>query len=119
MDNPTSTVYHGDCMDFMAQFPDKYFELAIVDPPYGIGYSKRKNKTVKSSIQYTPKSWDDSKPSIEYFVELEVLKTICLKYDLRFIGLKGFKEFYIERYNLTDIQKKVSFMNSIFVFRKN
>ena len=29
----------GDCMEGMKQFPDKYFELAIVDPPYGIGIS--------------------------------------------------------------------------------
>ena len=29
-------LYLMDCMDGMAQFPDKYFELAIVDPPYGI-----------------------------------------------------------------------------------
>jgi len=29
--------YNMDCMDGMAQFPDKFFELAIVDPPYGIG----------------------------------------------------------------------------------
>ena len=29
--------YHGDCMDYLPQFPDKYFDLAIVDPPYGDG----------------------------------------------------------------------------------
>lgn len=29
--------YNMDCMEGMAQFPDKYFNLAIVDPPYGIG----------------------------------------------------------------------------------
>ena len=29
------TVYNCDCMDFMARYPDKYFELCIVDPPYG------------------------------------------------------------------------------------
>jgi len=28
--------YNMDCMDGMAQFPDKFFELAIVDPPYGV-----------------------------------------------------------------------------------
>ena len=31
-----NSFINGDCMDGMAQFPDKYFELAIVDPPYGI-----------------------------------------------------------------------------------
>lgn len=31
-----STVYFGDCMEFMAGFPEGFFDLAIVDPPYGI-----------------------------------------------------------------------------------
>lgn len=34
---PVSEVYNCDCMEFMATVPDKFFELAIVDPPYGIG----------------------------------------------------------------------------------
>ena len=29
-------LYQGDCMELMKQYPDKYFDLAIVDPPYGI-----------------------------------------------------------------------------------
>ena len=35
----------GDCMDYLPQFPDKHFELAIIDPPYGIGEDGSKNKT--------------------------------------------------------------------------
>lgn len=31
------TFYNADCMDIMKQYPDKYFNLCIVDPPYGIG----------------------------------------------------------------------------------
>ena len=30
------SLHHCDCMDLMKQYPDKYFDLAIVDPPYGI-----------------------------------------------------------------------------------
>ena len=37
---PTSEVFNIDCMEGMAQYPDKYFELAIVDPPYGIDVNK-------------------------------------------------------------------------------
>ncbi len=38
-------LYNMDCMEGMKQFPDKYFELAIVDPPYGGGqYDTWKNK---------------------------------------------------------------------------
>lgn len=37
--------YNMDCMQGMAAFPDKYFDLAIVDPPYGIGENGKKNGT--------------------------------------------------------------------------
>ena len=30
-----------DCMEYMATVPDKYFDLAIVDPPYGIGFDNK------------------------------------------------------------------------------
>ena len=32
-------IYNGDCMDLLKQTPDKYYDLAIVDPPYGINIS--------------------------------------------------------------------------------
>ena len=57
-----------DCMDGMAQFPDKFFELAIVDPPYGIDFAKThtgKGWTVRES-----KTWDKAIPSKQYFDEL-------------------------------------------------
>ena len=42
-----SEVYNCDCMELMAKYPDGYFELAIVDPPYGINVNvnmgRRKN----------------------------------------------------------------------------
>ena len=37
--------YNMDCMEGMKQFPDKFFDLAIVDPPYGIGEDGSKNYT--------------------------------------------------------------------------
>ena len=66
-----STVFNEDCMSVMARYPDKFFDLAIVDPPYGIGYAKRKEKNKSSSIKYTPKDWDNFRPSKEYFDELK------------------------------------------------
>jgi site-specific DNA-methyltransferase (adenine-specific) len=62
---PISTVECCDCMDFMAKFPDKHFELAIVDPPYGIGIS---NNPVRQ--MHNRKTWDKSVPSKRYFDEL-------------------------------------------------
>lgn len=34
-------LYNMDCMDGMKEFPDKYFDLAIVDPPYGINVARK------------------------------------------------------------------------------
>jgi site-specific DNA-methyltransferase (adenine-specific) len=66
---PISTVECCDCMDFMAQFPDKFFDLAIVDPPYGIGVNQM-NMGGRNTIRPTTKKWDDSIPNPEYFKEL-------------------------------------------------
>jgi site-specific DNA-methyltransferase (adenine-specific) len=79
-----SVVYNLDCMEGMKQYPDKYFDLAIVDPQYGIGESKRtqsrpttakqKNGTrlrVKGARKHKVKDWDLKRPPIEYFIELQ------------------------------------------------
>ena len=42
---PDFGFYNMDCMEGMKQFPDKYFELAIVDPPYGDGGASGNDKT--------------------------------------------------------------------------
>lgn len=67
-------LYNLDCMDAMKEFPDKFFDLAIVDPPYGIGESGRKNHTRgKLAI---PKKYpafagnDEKPPDAVYFKEL-------------------------------------------------
>jgi site-specific DNA-methyltransferase (adenine-specific) len=68
-----SIVENCDCMKFMAKYPDKYFELAIVDPPYGIGAGSEKfiNGTSKNQKLYYKKNDWDKKPSKEYFNELK------------------------------------------------
>lgn len=61
-----------DNMDLMRQFPDKHFDLAIVDPPYGINWLdqvKNPNKGKNWKV-HEYKSWDQSPPPPEYFVEL-------------------------------------------------
>ena len=60
----------GDCMEVMAGFPDGYFDLAIVDPPYGIGVSGEGKMTSNSRKEYARKNWDDAVPPPEYFAEL-------------------------------------------------
>jgi len=58
-------VYNEDCVQAMKQMPDNYFDLAIVDPPYGIGISKNPVRQ-----QHIKKEWDEAIPSGEYFSEL-------------------------------------------------
>jgi len=68
-------LYNTDCMEGMKEFPDNYFHLAIVDPPYGIGMSKGAGETRgenrnKKKDLYIPKDWDSSRPDKAYFDEL-------------------------------------------------
>jgi site-specific DNA-methyltransferase (adenine-specific) len=62
--------YNMDCMQGMKEFPDKYFELAIVDPPYGIGADKMQLGNGKRKIYRGSNDWDNKAPNKEYFNEL-------------------------------------------------
>tara|TARA_R110000782_G_scaffold70221_1_gene141090 strand:- start:22 stop:690 length:669 start_codon:yes stop_codon:yes gene_type:complete len=72
-------IYNKDCLEAMKLMKDNKFDLAIVDPPYGIKASKTnggvsnpfggKGKKVKSKT-YKEKDWDNSAPKKEYFIEL-------------------------------------------------
>jgi len=64
-----------DCMEYMATCKDKYFDLAIVDPPYGIGIDGQKESICKNPKHnrkaHEHKGWDNAIPTAEYFRELE------------------------------------------------
>ena len=62
------TATNEDCMDLLKRTPDKYFELSIVDPPYGIGANKEKEHNGWKS--YGVKEWDNKIPNKDYFAEL-------------------------------------------------
>ena len=63
-----SEVKNMDCMEFMAQFPDKFFDLAVVDPPYGI--DKAFSSTSRIAKYGQVASVNDLKPNEDYFKEL-------------------------------------------------
>lgn len=82
-------AHNCDCMDFMKAIPDKHFDLAIIDPNYGIGEDGKTNNSRGSaagankwkgtrnttgagvpSTTFKPKEWDKEPPKKEYFVEL-------------------------------------------------
>ena len=71
------TITNEDNMELMARYPDKYFDLAIVDPPYGIdvandnrfGIKASKNSAAKTN-DYAKKDWDKGLPTAIYWDEL-------------------------------------------------
>jgi site-specific DNA-methyltransferase (adenine-specific) len=68
------TISCEDNMQLMSRYPDNYFDLAIVDPPYGIGESSNDNKSrskLGKSKNYGNKNWDDNAPNQDYFNELK------------------------------------------------
>ena len=67
----------GDCMAHLKQYKDNHFDLAIVDPPYGIGcdgtigFATKKTKGFTfNKKEYTKKSWDNETPNAQYFEQL-------------------------------------------------
>ena len=73
-----STVFNEDCMAVMVRYPDKFFDLAIVDPPYGISIAKNGKLKANSKfdrgfykdVDYGAKEWDANTPNAEYWKEL-------------------------------------------------
>jgi site-specific DNA-methyltransferase (adenine-specific) len=80
---PSSEVYLEDCVKALKRYADNHFDLAIVDPPYGIGADKAQNNAALSRIKAEGKSkagrgwklyhetdWDNETPTAEYWAEL-------------------------------------------------
>jgi len=65
------TITCEDNMELMSRYPDNYFDVAIVDPPYGIGEDGGKARTRGSKrTNGEKKGWDNQRPNAEYFAEL-------------------------------------------------
>jgi site-specific DNA-methyltransferase (adenine-specific) len=62
-------IHNGDCLEAMKLMKDNEFDLAIVDPPYGIGMGG--NLNVNAKVNYLDKNWDKQTPTQEYFDELK------------------------------------------------
>ena len=63
-------VFNIDNMVGMAKYPDKYFDLAIVDPPYGISINMNMGRQKGKAKRHKDESWDDAPPDESYFKEL-------------------------------------------------
>ena len=74
-----SVALNMDCMEYMRTLSDKAFDLAVVDPPYGIGENPKRALSRAGStskwknakpVHYVGSEWDNERPSAEYFAEL-------------------------------------------------
>jgi site-specific DNA-methyltransferase (adenine-specific) len=70
----SSSIFMMDCVSAMKNYPDNYFDLAVVDPPYGIGRSGQIETFTKNPKHkrkhFIDKGWDSIIPDKEYFNEL-------------------------------------------------
>lgn len=92
------TITNECNMELMKRYPDNYFDLAIVDPPYGINAdiknngknSDRHEKTSLAKINtYKKTNWDNAIPHDDYFTELKRVSKKQIIWGANFFGLKG------------------------------
>jgi site-specific DNA-methyltransferase (adenine-specific) len=89
-------ITNEDNMELMARYPDKYFDLAIVDPPYGIDADKKNSakklqskKSAGLSKDYGNQEWDGAIPSDDYFAELKRVSKRQIVWGANFFNLQG------------------------------
>lgn len=93
---------HCDCMEYLATCKDNAFELAIVDPPYGInvanmnmGLGKSKSCSKAKNRKWQAKDWDVSVPTDAYFQEIFRVSENCLIWGGNYFDLPPTKHFII------------------------
>jgi site-specific DNA-methyltransferase (adenine-specific) len=65
------TITNEDNMDLMSRYPDNYFDLAIVDPPYGISINANMGLKKNKKKKHKKVEWDDEIPNDDYWIELK------------------------------------------------
>jgi site-specific DNA-methyltransferase (adenine-specific) len=90
------TITNEDNMELMSRYEDNYFDLAIVDPPYGIDADVKNNtdkkqskKSASKSKKYGDQSWDSCIPTEEYFAELKRVSKKQIIWGANFFNLQG------------------------------
>lgn len=102
---PISEITNEDCMEMMKRYPDKFFDLAIVDPPYGIdvanmGYTQEGNRGCKQKNgntlrvrkeKYKLSDWDKQTIDVKYINELKRVSKNQIIWGVNYLNipLKG------------------------------
>jgi len=94
------TLLNMDCMQFMADCKDKQFDLAIVDPPYGLGKrttdgGSKRNTQTKFMEDIRRTNWDDNTPTKEYFDELSRVSKNQIVWGGNYFELHSYRTFIV------------------------
>jgi site-specific DNA-methyltransferase (adenine-specific) len=100
-----SAVFNEDCIAVMKRYPDKFFNLAIVDPPYGnidaIGLADNKKKGKQATKRTNYKLFENIAPDDEYYIELERVSKNQIVWGGNFLGLCGGVYDFVVQFNTT------------------
>ena len=93
-------LYQGDCMKAMESMDDNQYDLAIVDPPYGLGKrttdgGTKKNTQTKFMDDIRRTNWDDKKPSKQYFHELKRISKNYIIWGGNYFNLHSYRTFIV------------------------
>lgn len=78
-------------MEFMATLPDKHYDLAIVDPPYGININMNIGRRKHDIRKHAIKKWDSNPPDEKYFYELSRISENQIIWGANNFGMKPSK----------------------------
>lgn len=93
MKQDLTKVFNMDCIEYMKDIPDKYFDLSIVDPPYGnidaIGLLDNKKIGKQATKRTNYKIFENIAPDNKYYIELERISKNQIVWGGNFLGLCG------------------------------
>lgn len=100
MHEPNIELLNMDCLLYMKQCEDKQFDLAIVDPPYGLGKrttdgGSKRNTQTKFMEDIRRTNWDDSTPTKEYFDELKRVSKNQIVWGGNYFELHSYRTFVV------------------------
>jgi site-specific DNA-methyltransferase (adenine-specific) len=89
----THFAFNADCMEIMSRYPDKWFDLAVVDPPYGnidaIGLIDNKTKGKQATKRTNYKMFQNIAPDNEYYIQLARVSKNQIIWGGNYLGLCG------------------------------
>jgi len=96
---PVNQIVCGDCLELMAEIPDKAIDLVLTDPPYGIGMHRqiglKKGETGNKWDKFSTHKWDDLPPDKTYFDRIIKISTNQIIWGGNYFGLPATRCFLI------------------------